>query len=77
MMPPAKFGDAPSRRESQVAIAILFGRSRMQTADDLRLSYKTVDQYRYRLFAKYGVHNCFELVRVLMRGAPDQPRSPS
>lgn len=71
MMPPAKLGDAPSRRESQVAIAILFGRTRTQTASDLRLSYKTADQYRYRLFAKYGVKNCFQLVQVLMRGSAE------
>lgn len=66
-----KLGDAPSRRESQVAIAILFGRTRTQTARELGIGMRTVDTYRERLYRKFGAHNNFQLVRALMQFAPE------
>jgi DNA-binding CsgD family transcriptional regulator len=69
MTPPARFGDKLSRREAQVAIEILFGHTRPQQARNLNISIRTLDCYHTRLFRKYGVHNCFGLVRAMMRSA--------
>lgn len=66
MMTPAELGAEPSRRESQVAIAMLFGRNREQTAADLFIEPCTVDVYRGRLYAKFGARNSNDLVRILM-----------
>lgn len=62
-----RFGDLPNRRESQVAIGILFGRSRKQIADDLFLCIGTVDCYRLRLYKKLGATSAVDLVNILMR----------
>jgi DNA-binding NarL/FixJ family response regulator len=62
-------GAPPTRRETQVAIATLFGHSVKVTAAELRMAPGTVSCHRERLFTKYGVHGIGDLVRVLMSGA--------
>jgi len=68
-----RFGDPPNRRETQVAIGILFGRSSKQIANDLFLFLATVNVYRLRLFKKFGVHSADGLVRVLMEPPMTNP----
>lgn len=72
---PARLGDAPGRRESQVAIAILFGRTCAETAIDLGISPRTVGTYKERLFLKYGVRSCAQLAVILM-GSAIKPAAP-
>jgi DNA-binding CsgD family transcriptional regulator len=61
-----RLGDSPTRRESQVAIALLFGHSAAQTAAELRMSVSTVECHRERLYRKFGAHRMGDLVRILM-----------
>jgi len=61
-----RYGQPITRREAQVAIQILFGHTRAEIAQDLGLTLKTVDFYRSQLFHKYGVFNCFGLVRCML-----------
>lgn len=67
MMLPAKLGAAPSQRETQVAIALLFGRSNKQIARDLGIDVRTVETHRQRLYIKFGAHSGSELAVILMR----------
>lgn len=60
----------PSRRESQVAICILFGRTSREIAAELRITRKCVHFYTGQLFRKFGAHNRHHLVATMMR----QPR---
>lgn len=53
-----------SRREAQVARLILEGKSIQEMAEALKLSDKTVNTYRYRLYEKLGVKNDVELTRL-------------
>lgn len=66
-------GDAPTPRETQVAIALLFGHTVNETAAELGMRPGTVACHRERLHAKYGTHGVADLAATLMR----QPRSPS
>ncbi len=66
MMPRVHFGEPPSRREQQVAIELLFGRSRKQAARNLGITVKTVDSHMHKIHVKYGAHICTQLVRILM-----------
>lgn len=68
MLRPAQHGDAPSRREGQVAIALLFGRSNAQAATDLQIGVRTVECYAERLIIKFGARNRVDLVRILLAG---------
>lgn len=65
----AAYGAALSPRETQVAIAILFGHTRAQMAREFHISLGTLNTHRYNLFAKFGVHNGLGLARLLMREA--------
>ncbi len=68
-----------SERETQVMQMVTSGHSIQTIADQLCLSPKTVNTYRYRLFQKLGVNNDVELTRLAMRhgildeGAPSPP----
>ena len=71
--------DELSEREAQVMQMVTCGHSIQSIADQLCLSPKTVNTYRYRLFQKLGVNNDVELTRLAMRhgildeGAPGGP----
>ena len=72
----ANIGQRPTPRETQVAIALMFGHSAKQTAKELGMSPATVECHRERLYAKFGARRLGDFVRILMH-APDPPRSPS
>lgn len=56
-----------SERELQVTLMICRGMSVQQISDHLCISAKTVNGYRYRLFAKLGIKNDVELVHLAMK----------
>lgn len=59
-------GDPLTPRETQVAIATLFGHSAKQTAIELGMSHATVECHRERLYAKFGARRLGDFVRILM-----------
>lgn len=62
----ASYGEPPTPRETQVAIAMLFKHSAKVIARELQLSPQAVRRCRMRLYRKYGVRNARDLVRILM-----------
>ena len=64
-------GDNPfstlSAREMQVMMMITSGRKVMSISDQLCLSPKTINTYRYRLFSKLGVDSDVTLTRLAIR----------
>lgn len=56
-----------SRRESEVAQLILQGKSIQEISEMLQVSDKTVNTYRYRLYAKLDVKNDVELTRLAVK----------
>lgn len=56
-----------SEREMQVLIMIASGQKATDIADQLFLSPKTVNSYRYRLFEKLGVDSDVELTHLAIR----------
>jgi two-component system invasion response regulator UvrY len=56
-----------SERELQVLIMITSGQKVQEIADQLYLSPKTVNSYRYRLFEKLGVDTDVELTHLAIR----------
>lgn len=66
--------DALSERELQVMLMITSGKKVQEIAEQLHLSPKTVNTYRYRLFEKLGVNNDVELTHMAMQyGMTDKP----
>lgn len=59
--------EALSQRERQIVRMVATGRSSAQIAQELCLSPKTVDTYRYRLMQKFGVPDVPALVRFAIR----------
>jgi DNA-binding NarL/FixJ family response regulator len=59
--------DLLSRREFEVFIAIVSGRSVSEIAADLALSVKTVNNHRANVLAKIGVKGTADLVRYALR----------
>lgn len=59
--------DALSEREMQVLIMITSGQKVNDVADQLCLSPKTVNSYRYRLFEKLGIDSDVELTHLAIR----------
>lgn len=59
--------DALSDREMQVMMMITSGQKVQEISDQLFLSPKTVNSYRYRLFEKLGVHSDVELTHLAIR----------
>ena len=58
--------DLLSARELQIAKMIVQGVSTIEIAEQLYLSNKTVNSYRYRLFEKLNISNNVELTRLAM-----------
>lgn len=56
-----------SERELQVTLMISRGMSVQEIADRLCISSKTVNGYRYRLFAKLNIKNDVELIYMAMK----------
>lgn len=56
-----------SQRELQVVMMTLQGKSIQEMAEMLRISPKTVNTYRYRLYEKLGVKNDVELTRLSVK----------
>lgn len=56
-----------SERELQIAMMIINSMKVNDIAEQLNLSPKTVNSYRYRLFAKLGIGSDVELTRLAIR----------
>ena len=56
-----------SSRELQVCLMIVKGEKVQTIADDLCLSSKTVNSYRYRIFEKLGINNDVELTLLAIK----------
>jgi two-component system invasion response regulator UvrY len=56
-----------SRREAEVTQMILAGKSIQEIAVAMNLSDKTVNTYRYRLYAKLKIKNDVELTRLALK----------
>lgn len=59
--------DMLSERELQVCLKIIAGGRVQDIADELCLSPKTVNSYRYRIFEKLGVKNDVELTHLAIK----------
>lgn len=59
--------DELSEREMQVTIRITSGQKVKEIADQLCLSEKTVNSYRYRIFDKLGINSDVELTHLAIR----------
>ena len=59
--------DALSEREKQVAMMVVNCQSTQQIADQLFVSAKTVNTYRYRIFEKLGVDSDVKLTHLAIR----------
>lgn len=59
--------DSLSEREMQVMIMITSGQKVQEISDQLCLSPKTVNSYRYRLFEKLGINSDVELTHLAIR----------
>jgi two-component system invasion response regulator UvrY len=56
-----------SERELQIMLMITNGEKVNDISEKLNLSPKTVNSYRYRLFAKLGINGDVELTRLAIR----------
>ena len=59
--------DALSEREKQVAMMVVNCQSAQEIADQLFVSVKTVNTYRYRIFEKLGVNSDVKLTHLAIR----------
>lgn len=59
--------DQLSERELQVLLMITQGQKVQKIAEQLHLSPKTVNTYRYRIFAKLGIKSDVELTHMALR----------
>ncbi|MGL5359856.1 MAG: LuxR C-terminal-related transcriptional regulator, partial [Shewanella sp.] len=59
--------NALSERELQIMLMITNGEKVNDISEQLNLSPKTVNSYRYRLFAKLGISGDVELTRLAIR----------
>ncbi|OOS05731.1 two component transcriptional regulator, LuxR family [Moraxella cuniculi DSM 21768] len=59
--------DTLSEREKQVAMMVVNCQSTQQIADQLFVSAKTVNTYRYRIFEKLGVDSDVKLTHLAIR----------
>lgn len=59
--------DALSEREKQVAIMVVNCQSVQEIADQLFVSVKTVNTYRYRIFEKLGINSDVKLTHLAIR----------
>jgi DNA-binding NarL/FixJ family response regulator len=56
-----------TKRETEILNLICLGRSNLEIADELCISYKTVKNHVYNLFAKLGIHTRAEAIHVAIR----------
>jgi DNA-binding NarL/FixJ family response regulator len=62
-------------RERQVMLLLTSGASTKEVAERLRLSPKTVETHRVRIYQKVGATSIIELTRIAIRvGLSDLPR---
>lgn len=59
--------DALSERELQIMLMITKGEKVQDIADQLNLSSKTINSYRYRMFDKLNINNDVELTHLAIR----------
>ncbi|SPX84627.1 response regulator [Moraxella ovis] len=59
--------DTLSEREKQVAMMVVNCQSAQEIADQLFVSVKTVNTYRYRIFEKLGVNSDVKLTHLAIR----------
>lgn len=59
--------DTLSEREKQVAIMVVNCQSVQEIADQLFVSVKTVNTYRYRIFEKLGINSDVKLTHLAIR----------
>lgn len=65
--------DLLSEREKQVAMMVVNCQSPQQIADQLFVSVKTVNTYRYRIFEKLNIDSDVKLTHLAMRHGLIQP----
>lgn len=65
--------DVLSEREKQVAIMVVNCQSVQQIADQLFVSVKTVNTYRYRIFEKLGIDSDVKLTHLAIRHGLIEP----
>lgn len=65
--------DLLSEREKQVAMMVVNCQSPQQIADQLFVSVKTVNTYRYRIYEKVGVDSDVKLTHLAIRHGLIQP----
>lgn len=65
--------DLLSEREKQVAMMVVNCQSPQQIADNLFVSVKTVNTYRYRIFEKLNIDSDVKLTHLAMRHGLIQP----
>ena len=65
--------DLLSEREMQVAMMVVNCQSSQQIADNLFVSVKTVNTYRYRIFEKLNIDSDVKLTHLAMRHGLIQP----
>ena len=58
---------ALTKRETEILNLIGLGRSNLEIADELCISYKTVKNHVYNLFAKLGIHTRAEAIHFAIR----------
>ena len=56
-----------SKRETEILNLIGLGKSNLEIADELCISYKTVKNHVYNLFAKLGIHTRAEAIHFAIR----------
>ena len=56
-----------SQREAEVVRLILLGKSIQEMSEDLMLSDKTINTYRYRVYRKLNIKNDVELTRLAVK----------
>ena len=56
-----------TERERQVLVLVAEGKSTRQAAQQLGISYKTVESHRSRVLEKLGVHETASMVRYAIR----------
>jgi len=56
-----------TKRETEILNLIGLGRSNLEIADELCISYKTVKNHIYNLFAKLGIHTRAEAIHFAIR----------
>jgi two-component system invasion response regulator UvrY len=59
--------DNLSSREMQITLMVIGGLRVQEISDNLSLSPKTVNSYRYRIFEKLGVRNDVELTKMSIK----------